>query len=119
MKFTIDRAKWFRGQGSDASALLRANGQRCCLGFYAQACGLTDNQIMDKTAPNHVGLIGKDEWDNILLTNSFPNQSWMQHSKDARDLIIVNDSMHVSGADREKRITEIFSKKGIEVEFVG
>lgn len=47
-EFTIDRRKWLRGKGKEFSKLLRSNGEMCCVGFYAKACGLSDNAIKFK-----------------------------------------------------------------------
>jgi hypothetical protein len=50
MKLTIDRKKWLRGTG-DSFLLSPRDGKMCCLGFYALACGLTENDIRDQLTP--------------------------------------------------------------------
>ena len=120
MKLTIDRKTWLRGKGADASALLKSDGQMCCLGFYAKACGLTELQIMDKPAPASVGMVNKPEWDLLFRGDQY------HHETNTIDLMLVNDRIvstdsnyALNELDRESSIIDLFAKYGVEVEFVG
>jgi hypothetical protein len=45
----INRRGWLKGEGSDASKLLReSDGLRCCIGFAASAAGFGDHTLWDK-----------------------------------------------------------------------
>lgn len=45
---TIYRDRWYRGQGSGASKLLRYDGRMCCVGFMCLAGGATEEDILEK-----------------------------------------------------------------------
>lgn len=42
--FVIEKDKWACGMGGQSSAMLRADGTSCCLGFVAGQIGATDEQ---------------------------------------------------------------------------
>lgn len=47
MKVIIDRTKWYRGQGSIGSSLLRPTDQKmCCVGFFGKACNINDDNCI-------------------------------------------------------------------------
>lgn len=51
MRFILDRKLWLRGGGGWMSRLLRStDGKMCCLGQLALQCGLTREQIADRTS---------------------------------------------------------------------
>lgn len=111
MKLTIDRPTWLRGEGGDASALLREkDGKMCCLGFYALACGMEKEDIVGRGGPRSV---------TMTTDTPLPEQmQWLmcgpaEHSGDATALMVENDN-HA----KEERIAELFAKHGVEVEFV-
>lgn len=100
MKLVIDRTKWLRGEGNSQSRLLRSgDGKMCCMGFYSLACGLKDDEIRDSPWPDH-------------SESRVPD--WI-HGK---GLSRLNDSEDIPDALREQRISKIFAKHGVEVEFV-
>jgi hypothetical protein len=119
MKFTIDRSKWLRGEGSYASKLLRgSDGKMCCLGQLGLACGLTAEEITNKGSPYQVGGISARE-------------TWSRQVKEAGllftiddmspycfELMEVNDETDANDDYREGRLTDLFAKMGIEVEFI-
>lgn len=110
-QFTIDRKKWARGR-EKVNKLLKNDGTMCCLGFYAKACGLNDEQILHTGAPHQ------------LLVPLPRQMAWLvdeancDATTDASDLIFANDSMLRDGP-RERKIIKIFAQKGIEVTFKG
>lgn len=122
MKFTIQRLKWYRGQGGTESRLLLPNEKMCCLGFFALALGATPDQIREKTDPQEVpGVFTKDaKW---LLDFLEDETTVRNNSNEACSLIKINDEgqeheYHDEEADREQKIAEIFAKHGVEVEYV-
>src|SRR5271168_758361 len=51
-KFTVVRKDWYRGKGSDKSCLANTADRLCCLGFYAEACGLDRKTIRNLSSPS-------------------------------------------------------------------
>lgn len=115
MKFTIDRKKWLREASETSYLLSPRNGKMCCLGFYAKACGYSDEEIEGFANPDEVLDINKfGQW--LFKKNIFCRFGL---SLDARNLIQINDERYTKDFYKEKMIIEIFANNGIEVEFVG
>ena len=115
MKFTIDRKRWLRGEGSDKSFLLRpSDGKMCCLGFYALACGVSEWTITGASLPR---------W-----AHTYPEHAqWLFGSRRSalcespcETLAAINDDMFsiTTEAIREEKIVAVFAQYGVEVEFV-
>ena len=120
MKLVIDRKTWIRGEDSGASCLLRSSdGKKCCLGFYALACGLHENQIREKPAPANLSNTGIKQW-NDTMYRSIPTDAYqtLKHSSIAQHLMLINDEVCFSSEEeREQKIKELFARIGVEVEF--
>ena len=102
MKLVIDRSRWLHGEGANASYLLReTDGKMCCLGFLALQCGAVEDDIRASREPSEVSI----EWPERL-------------SEHATCLMIENDNIEDTDNEREAGLTTIFTKMGIEVEFV-
>lgn len=105
-KFTVYRDSWLRGEGHDASRLLRKEDSKmCCVGQFAIACGNTKRTIYDKSSIFQIAG-WKDVFQNAIQENRII---------DAYD---ANDSRTLSDRERESRITSSFAELGIEIEFV-
>jgi hypothetical protein len=123
MKLTIDRAKWLRGEGFKESMLLRSyDDKMCCLGFYARACGVPKAAMIDIDTPYNV----KEAL--TTWTKAKKGARWLfasgrkffTISNACQSLMKVNDDdEEYTEAEREARITMLFSEHGVEVEFVG
>jgi hypothetical protein len=109
--FTVDRSKWFRGQGQAASGLLQKNGSMCCLGFYAEACGVEPQYLLGKSAP---ALVEDINWETILIQRHTYGRWNTDH---CIDLMVINDSIIISDDTRESRLKILFHQIGIEVVF--
>lgn len=117
-KFVIDRKKWLHGEGAEVSKLLREYDKKmCCLGFYCEALGHKRKYLNGLSAPQE-------------LNNRFDTKSlvpkWLigrgmhiSASNDTASLMTINDSERISNERREKGITKIFAKHGVEVVFKG
>lgn len=116
MKLVIDRAKWYRGQGSGDSALLLGDGTMCCLGFYAKALGAADRDILGVIDPK--GPSVREVFPDWCYYANVPVPSRKRVSDDILALVEINDDPNHEKT-REVRIKEIFAKHGIEVEFIG
>jgi hypothetical protein len=119
-KLTIDRNTWLRGEGGDDSFLLReVDGKQCCLGFLGFACGATRKQLIGARTPSVSRVL--DIFNKDLGKFLFVSDHWNEFSKDAEELMYINDRLpeyFSSETEREKQLTEIFARNGIEIEFV-
>jgi hypothetical protein len=107
MKFTVDRKTWLRGMGGTDSALLRADGMRCCIGHVGQQCGVPDEAMMGICTVGHIKGSAR------LL---FP--VWIQNDPDIGQAYSTNDSRDFNDPEREAKLKEIFASNGDEIEFV-
>ena len=119
-KLVIERDRWCRGGGDD-TALLVADGPRrgtmCCLGFFGQACGIEASSLLNKKAPGSVHSAAWPEW--LVQRRDGETGVYQQNTQVGTDLVGFNDSESVDDQERESRITEIFAKHGVTVEFRG
>ena len=110
MKFSINRNTWLRGEGAEASRLLRfADKKMCCLGFYLRACGVPTQILLGANTP-------------YAIRGSVPKEAaWLLHPyvADMSALMEENDSYYVTEKGRERRIKEIFARHSVLVEFEG
>ena len=118
MKLVIERSKWYRGKGDKDSRLLvtkslvpEDNGKMCCLGFCALMLGVPKEYIENVGMPMRRFLeFGVPEW---FGTNVFDKDR-----QELYDFACTNDDTTLDEEYREARITELFAKKDIQVEFV-
>lgn len=121
MKLIIDRDKWIRGETEERSRLLRSSdGKMCCLGFYSKANGYSDDEIEGINSPCELDPSHRPPGMNWLFQSSTPGAF---PSRDAStvcwDLMVSNDDSEITEDSREKCLSELFEKNGVEVEFVG
>ena len=118
MKFEVKRSEWYRGWPLDSALFVEEanrikdepDKKRCCLGFFANACGLYDDQICDRQLP-------RDVPENV--STNFASQDWNNlKSMLIADMINVNDDESLSDEDREEELIVLFSRVGHEIVFV-
>lgn len=118
-KLVIAREKWGRnalliGRLRDDSG--NDEGKMCCLGHLAKACGSSDNDLLDLGMPSTNiaarypkairGYGSRDEGhENDWGFCTFASE--------------INDSDHLSGADKERRLKVLFRSRGIRLSFTG
>jgi hypothetical protein len=108
-EFTIKRSEWLRGEGPTASYLQReSDGKRCCLGFYAIACGYSEADIINIPTP----------WRLQSETEQQSIPSRANHTLAFHALMEKNDDTCTDDAEKERFIIEEFSRIGITVTFV-
>lgn len=112
MKLVIDRKRWLRGEGENASFLLRDDGKMCCLGFFACAIGVPQEQLLGAIEPGQLPECPWPEW--LLRTDG----ATRRHTSTAAILAETNDSTACDANAREERIASIFASHGVEVTFV-
>ena len=117
-EFTIDRYKWMTDYTNerlgDDSELLHATGRMCCLGFYALACGLNKDDILEVADPE--SLLGH-RLPHMLKEDGFADNAY--NSSLAQKLISANDSGGDDHDAREAAVKEQFGTVGVEVKFTG
>ncbi len=108
-EFTVDRSRWLRGEGTNASRLQReADGKRCCLGFMCFAAGVPEKSIIN------VGLPSRLSYSELLLLPDTLRSS----GSNVQQIVTNNDQQNMSGPAREAKLTELFQAAGIKVTFV-
>ena len=117
MNFQIKRSKWLRGQRAK-SVLLDVNGNQCCLGALASACGIASENIFDIQEPENISLLFEDlpKDYSFLVYNAIENLIF--NTDTAYNLMQINDDSRTSDTEKEAKITEILRIQKINVEFV-
>jgi hypothetical protein len=99
----LDSATWYRGHGPNASALLRGDGERCCLGFLGQACGADDFRILNALMPcqRAEGI----DWPEGLIDGRGSTQL-------AGQIANINDEKEIGDEERITKLQPLFARLG-------
>lgn len=117
----IDRREWARGSVGGESALLNHIGSKCCLGFEALACGFTKEDIAHTGTPEDIGLFHDVETEYAIAKAPHLFVSSIDYLSDSpfvNRAVKINDNAKITEVTREKRLTALFEKEGIELEFI-
>lgn len=113
-QFTIKKAGWVRGKNlgdeENFSSLENKRGNKCCLGFYAEALG---NPVRSSSG-NFAALpscISDSDWPKWLVSKG-------DDTKHCYQLSLANDKEFSRERDRERRIKQLFARQGIKVNFI-
>jgi hypothetical protein len=131
MKLRIDRATWLRGEDpavlkTGGSYLLRPkDGRMCCLGFLCRDLGWPLHELAHVTMPDL--LIDADGAQDpaavCLLPKWLVEKGTGDGDPDLTPLVETmantNDDPRLTETEREAKLTELFARQGIEVEFFG
>lgn len=115
--FVVYRDEWHRGKGYENSKLLREDGQRCCIGFVGQQCGIPDDKLLNAASVVDTAhySVGVDSfyllWPRWLAPLNPANQGDVVRAYEK------NDSKLLSDSEREKALIEIFAVHGNTIEF--
>ena len=109
-KLIIDRKTWWMGKNYGNSRLLRDDGYKCCLGFYALQQGCKETEILNVLSPAYVLVRLRHKFKALLTDDGFGLTDL------CGELIYLNDEPHVE--NREEKLTEKFKEMGVEVEFI-
>lgn len=111
--FTIDRATWLHGEGSEPSFLLRRrDGKRCCVGFYLKSLGVPDAKVLGKRMLSDVVDPRDRKWLRYFAQDGVETHTLMT-------LYGYNDGCGEPEKTREGLITQLFAKLGAKVTFKG
>ena len=132
-KFTVVRKDWYRGKGTDKSCLANSANKLCCLGFYAEACGLDRKTIRNLPSPEEAVRATKGKHVNTIYDKSVTRESgvvweteltacYYRSDDDCNtslcsDLMNINDDQELKEEEREKQLKEKFKEIGIKVIF--
>lgn len=91
----------------------------CALGFYAKACGVTDDQLgLARIGhPRHPKAEAWSYMGFMQLAQYAPEYFSFEKRRILERIAQVNDGEHVTG--RRARLEELFHLLGVTVEFVG
>lgn len=133
-KLVIDRARWGKG------CLLDHENKMCCLGFASVACGVPEDQLGNVRAGDGGFQIKacvyypRTSWPVPEWTKSGPQAqaaSWLNDTLPARQTVAppsvaavltdagISTTAVADEADREARLTKLFSFYGTELTFEG
>jgi hypothetical protein len=113
--FTIDRATWLHGEGSEDSYLIRSrDSKKCCLGFYLENCGLPKEYLTDRMSP-----MGWDAEMHARTPDWLFNGNKLRVSDACQLLMNTNDAPTDPPSEKEASIIAGFKAVGIEVSFTG
>ena len=115
-EFTVSRATWLRGD-ANKSALLDAEGHMCCMGFYAESCGVTRDSM------HEVGSIRDIAFEDLALRALemnvvFGGRSMYSEIPADENVYNINDRSDIDDATREGMLTEVLAARGVTVHFV-
>lgn len=126
MKLVIDRNIWLRGEGEEASFLLRQDDQKmCCVGIYLEALGVDRGHLNGANAAHHPGLSEMLPKEAMWLVYQDTMHRWMPSDKACRlyaandgEQHSLNDPSFDTEEERENYIRDAFATQGVEVEFI-
>lgn len=114
MDLIIDRSKWACGGRGGEPELLNDNGNMCCLGFLALACGYLPEDIQYKEVPRLVyGTTGKFP-SSVLGAERLSNENspWVNVATQ------VNDNETLGNFERECILKDHFKLIGVDLTFI-
>lgn len=113
---TVKRSEWGRGTFCGSRLYNNQTKKRCCLGFVANACGLTDEDICDRSTPKSLyNGTGKIILDSLIILNAV-NVPF--NSKICSDLMGINDDRYLNESNRESKLIKLGKEAGINFTFV-
>jgi hypothetical protein len=110
--FTVQRSKWLRGEGEDASMLLRNDGKMCCLGQVCQQLGFSNEQMLTQENPSHL----KSQIEG--LTEACTYREGVTDSYHCREMMQVNDDTLSEDKDREQALCDLATEAGFSLQFI-
>jgi len=116
-KLTIDRSMWNTGERLFEESQLSNNyGQKCCLGFLGEACGIEEDDLQDESLPSSVP---SKKWPKNLFRR--PKNNNIPYASSWEDIFaVINDIKNIDHESREAWIKEGFKRiLKYDVEFTG
>lgn len=126
-KIKIELANWRRGGDTQEMlewgpvCLLNAKGKLCCLGFISEQLGVPRDAIFDKGEPYEIASQWLDKIPQLMEVSensSYEDEPTIYTTLTTREAIDINDDEDSTDMDKIAKLTELFAKVGIELEFV-
>lgn len=123
----IDRKIWLRGHADGKGkvtkpVMLNKDGNQCCLGFDAIACGVSKKSILNIGTPqrikyeiSHTSL--KNIQHLILKLNNENYRHAISNTNFTQNAVRINDDT-MSEFLREKDLTKLFATIKVKLEFI-
>lgn len=126
---TIDRSKWRRGgsgkTGKEYAQLFNPKEptpfNMCCLGQYLEQCGVKKSYLEHRVTPGDIKVSQVPKVTKaikVLGGEIDKRSSYFGISDVAEEAMALNDNVKISGKTREKRLTKLFEKHGIQLVFI-
>lgn len=127
-KIKIELANWRRGGDTQRMlewgpvCLLNAKGKLCCLGFISEQLGVPRDAIFDKGEPNEIASQWLDKIPQLMEVSDDDYDDGFEPTiyttLTTREAIDINDDEDSTDMDKIAKLTELFAKVDIELEFV-
>lgn len=124
-EFVIDRKTWARGRYGE-SYLLSHTGQKCCLGFFAESCGIAQDKLLGVSTLSGLFESAETSIPSVFFVQAYSN-GFFDDSQLSYRLMTVNDYKIPFDTDdikraeyemlREQMIAELFALVDIKVTF--
>ena len=122
MRFEVKRSEWLAGKHTGEFESMLYNPEcekRCCLGFFANAAGFSDEQINGIGRPQELnGVQYEGKFDGLVYQESESSEYTNYDTDVCAAVMKVNDDSDMPNKAREERLTELFSQIGHEIVFV-
>lgn len=114
MKIIIPRDQW--GRGSEGGYYLKANGDRCAVGFVLQACGVADTWLLGNGSITELPLHITATLPHDLVQGD--SDLHLEASDALLEVTVINDEFHYDDTLREHNLTNMLSLLGFDITFV-
>lgn len=114
--FTVSRKTWIRGGWPD-TALLTPEGYMCCLGFFCNQAGVSEDRLKCRE-PHELeveveGLTQRKPTVGVSIKYG----PLYRNTDLAYDAMQINDNGNISAEEREDKLTKLFSEHGFTIIF--
>lgn len=119
MKVIVDRTRWYRGQGGDASRLQRqSDGRKCCLGFACLSAGFIEKEILDIGTPEEIADGNSDLMKRFCSLEHVESSNFWKNQLVVTKMVNVNDLIGIDDESREAQLIALGAQIDIQFEFI-
>lgn len=116
MKLILKDEEWLRGEGEGTGLLLRSRDcRRCCLGVLAKESGIDDDLTKDIAEFDEEGELSRAALNTPMVSWVLDYSS--DDESDGELAMRINDTDAITDTERLEKLTPIFARHGIEIEF--
>lgn len=118
-KLVIDRKIWYRGKGSENSALVATtHNKMCCLGFLGTSCGFKKKDMLHIDTPANLSYklgVSIAKWPDGVVNEL---GTFAANSKWTTQAMKINDNGEISDKMREAELKKHFKQIGYLISFI-